>query len=303
MNKTEIANKLSRTVHRAGLKLKKHSPEILVVTGIIGGVTAAVMACKATPKVNDILEETKQKVDSIHKIAANPEDYVSEKNPELYTEEQAKKDLTIVYAQTGLQLAKTYAPAIALGTLSIASILAGHNILRKRYVATAAAYSIVDKNFKDYRGRVIERFGEKLDKELRYNIKTKEVDEIIVNEDGSETVVTTTVEEIDPSTVSDYSRFYDEWCLGFEKNNPEYNLMTLRLKESYLNEKLQANGHVFLNEAYDELGMARTPVGSVVGWIYDPENPNIDSYISFGNIHDASNPNKRDFVNGREPAI
>lgn len=303
MNKTEMMNKLTRTFNRAGLKLQKHSPEILVVAGIIGGVSAAVLACKATPKVNDILEDTKKKVDSIHKVAENPEEYVSEKNPEPYSEEDAKKDLTIVYTQAGIELVKTYAPAIVVGTLSVASILAGHNMLRKRYVATAAAYTVLDKNFKDYRGRVIERFGKGLDKELRYNIKAKEVEETTVNEDGSEVVTTKTVEEIDPSTVGDYSRFYDEWCLGYEKNNPEYNLMTLKLKQGYLNEKLQINGHLFLNEAFDELGMPRTPVGSVVGWIYDPSNPDIDSYVSFGDFYDASNPEKRDFINGREQAI
>ena len=73
----------------------------------------------------------------------------------------------------GLKLVKLYIPAVALGTLSIASILASNNILRKRNVALAAAYATVDKTFKEYRNRVIERFGDQDDKELRYNIKAK----------------------------------------------------------------------------------------------------------------------------------
>ena len=302
MNTAEIMNKLSRSVSRVGLKIKKHSPEILVVSGIIGGVTATVMACKATSKVNGILEEAKRRMDVIHDIVEHPEEHVVE-NEEPYTEEDGKKALAIVYAQTGLKLLKVYGPAIAVGTLSITSILAGHNILRKRYVATAAAYTILDKNFKDYRGRLIDRFGKELDKELRFNITPQEVEEVIVTEDGTEVVTKKTVDAIDPTTVGDYSRFFDEWCTLYEKNNPDYNLMTLKMVLNHANDRLQANGHLFLNEVFDMLGMARTPVGAVVGWIYDPSNPNIDSYVSFGDLYDPSNPNKRDFVNGREPAI
>jgi hypothetical protein len=297
MSKAEIMNKVSRTVHRAGLKLKKHSPEILVVSGIIGFVGTAVMAYKAAPKVNEILEDAKENIEAIHKVVENPPEGKE------YTEEDKKQALTVTYAKTGLELVKVCAPMVAVGTLSTVSILAGHNILRKRYVATAAAYTVLDRNFKDYRGRVIERFGEKLDKELRFNIKTKEIEEIVTNEDGSESVVKTTVEEIDPNTVGDYVRFFDEWCTGYEKNNPDYNLMFLKHTLNYANEKLQAQGHLFMNEVLDMLGMPRTPVGSVVGWIYNPEDPTIDSYVSFGDIFDTTNPNKREFVNGREPAI
>lgn len=303
MSKAEIMSKMTRTINRVGLKLKKHSPEILVVTGIIGFGATAVMAYKASPKVNEILEEAKNAVDGVHKVAANPEAYVTEKHPDLYTEEQAKKDLAAIYVKTGVDLVKACGPTVAMGVFSTASILAGHNILRKRYVATAAAYTVIDKNFKEYRGRVIERFGKELDNELRFNIKAKEIEETVTNEDGSESVVQKTVQEVDPSTVGDYSLFFDEWCMGFEKNNPEYNMMFLKQVLNHANEKLQAQGHLFYNELRDMLGAPRTPVGAVVGWIYDPSNPNIDSYISFGDIFDPSNERKRNFVNGREPAI
>lgn len=306
MNKTEILNKANRAFNRAGLQIKKYSPEILVGAGIVGGITAAVMACKATPKVNAIMENAKNTIDDIHRVVEEPEKYVSEAHPELYTVEESKKDLAIVYAQTGWELVKVYGPAIGVGTLSIMSILSGYSILRKRYVATAAAYMVLDQNFKEYRGRVIERFGKELDRELRFNIKAKEIDEIVVNEDGSETVVKTTVHEIDPNTVGDYTRFFDEWCTGFEKNNPEYNLMTLKRMEKWATDRLRSVGHLFLNEVYDMLGMERTPIGAVVGWLYSTDESKMvgrDGYVSFGNLYDASNPDKRDFINGREQAI
>ena len=62
MNKLQFMNSISRTFHKAGFKLKKHSPEILVTAGVVGVVASAVMACKATTKVNDILSKTKEDV-------------------------------------------------------------------------------------------------------------------------------------------------------------------------------------------------------------------------------------------------
>lgn len=296
MNKTELLNSVSRTFHRTAFKLKKHSPEILVISGVIGVVGSAVMACKATTKLDGILENAKENIDKIHECAEHPEVL-----PESYTEEDSKKDLAIVYTRTALDVAKLYAPAVIVGGLSIGAILTGHNITRKRNIALAAAYTAVDKSFKEYRGRVVERFGEALDKELRYNVKAKEVEEVTVNEDGSESVVKKTINAVDPSEISEYARFFDDGCSGWTKD-PEYNLMCLRDQEKYANMILKKKGHLFLNEVYDLLGIPRTKAGQIVGWIYDEKCPNGDNYVSFG-IYDTNRPANRDFVNGYERTI
>lgn len=296
MNKTELINKCTRTFHRAAFKFKKHSPEILVVAGVVGVVSSTVMACKATTKLDTILDPAKDKIDKIHECAEHPETL-----PESYTEEDSKKDLTIVYAQTAVKVAKLYAPAVIIGGLSITAILAGHNITRKRNIALAAAYTAVDKGFKEYRGRVIERFGEALDKELKYNIKSKEVEEIVTNEDGTETIVKKTVEVADPNTYSEYARFFDDGCAGWTKN-PEYNLVFLKDQQRYANDLLQTRGHLYLNEVYDMLGIPRSKAGQVVGWIYDEKHPVGDNFVDFG-IYDVHNEQKRNFVNGYERTI
>ena len=102
---------------------------------------------------------------------------------EQYSSEDAKKDLAIVYVQTGVKFAKLYGPSVVLGALSITSILASNNILRKRNVALGAAYAAIDKGFKEYRSRVIERFGEEVDRELKYNLKAKKFDETVIDEE------------------------------------------------------------------------------------------------------------------------
>lgn len=294
MKTSEIVNSATRAFNRFGFKLKKHSPEIMVIAGVVGVVASAVMACKATTKASEIIDDTKDQMDKIKKVAAMPD-------VEDYTEEDMKKDIAIVYTQTAIKFVKLYGPSVLLGAASIASILAGHNITRKRNVALAAAYATIDNSFKDYRSHVIKRFGEQLDKELRYNIKAKEFSEIVTDDKGKEKTTKKTVEVADPNTYSDYARFFDDGCTGWQKD-AELNLVFLKQQQNWANDLLKRKGHLFLNEVYDMLGIPRTKAGQIVGWIYDEDHPNGDNFVDFG-IYDMNREKVRDFVNGYERTI
>lgn len=291
--KKELINKATRLYNKTNIKIKKYSPEIFLGLGIIGIVTSAVVACKETLKINDILNEKKKSIEKVHKCLEDKD--IS------YNEYDSKKDLTIIYTQTGIKLAKLYALPISLGTISILSIIQGHNILRKRNIAIAAAYKIVDKSFKDYRKNVIDRFGENIDKELRYNLKSEEVEIETTDEKGNIKKEMKEMTIIDGNKVSEFARFFDEYSDNWEKD-AEYNLMFLRRQQDYANELLKSRGHVFLNEVYDMLGLKRSKAGQVVGWIYDEKNPNGDNYIDF-NIYNINNESNRLFVNGSERSI
>jgi hypothetical protein len=276
-------------------KVEKHSPEILMGVGVVGIVTGTVMACRATMKLNDILEEAQETRDKIKEVESNP-DYEDK-----YTEEDAKKDLTINYVQTGVKVAKLYAPAVAVGVAGVGCVLASHDIMKKRNVALSAAYLTVDKSFKEYKQRVVDRFGEEVEKEIRYGIKAEEIVETVTDEEGNETTVTETVKTMNPTLYSDYARFFDEASPCWQ-NDPEYNLMFLRAQQQYANDLLRAKGRLFLNDVYDMLGIEKTKAGQVVGWVYDRENPNGDNFVDFG-IYDMSKERVRAFVNGYETNI
>lgn len=272
-NKNEIVKSVSGVVNKSVMKLKKHSPEILIVAGIAGTVVSAVVACKATTKVNKIVEDTKNDIEKVHTAV---ETGITEAG-ETYSVEDSKKDLTIIYAQTGVKFAKLYAPAVILGTLSITSILASNNILRKRNVALGAAYAAIDKSFKEYRGRVIERFGEQVDTELKYGIKAKKFEEVEVDpETGKEKKVKKTVMVADPNLQSDYAVYFDSKSRNFETNF-DYNRMFLKAQQQFANDKLQTRGHLFLNEVLDDLDLPRTSAGQIVGWTKDGP----DGYVNF----------------------
>lgn len=292
-----IVKSAGRAFSKVNIKVQKHSPEILVGLGIVGVVASAVLACKATTKASDILEESKEKVHQIHQVASN-----ESIDDDMYSEEDKNRDLALVYVQTGVEFVKLYGPAIALGAVSIASILMSHNILRKRNVALAAAYTAIDHGFKDYRKRVIDKFGKEIDRELKYNIKAKKIEETVVDEDGKEKKVKSSVDVIEGiEGYSDYARFFDDGCRNWEKDS-EYNLMFLRAQQQYANDLLVSRGHLFLNEVYDMLDIPRTKAGQVVGWVYNPENPVGDNYVDFG-IYDIRRQENRDFVNGYERSI
>ena len=256
MKKNEIMNNLGLKANKVCFAMKKHSPEILVIAGVLGAVSSAVLACRATTKISEILDSTKETIDAIHKVV---EESDTDENIE-YSDEDKKRDLMITYAHAGIDLAKLYAPAVILGTLSITSILASNNILRKRNVALAAAYATIDKGYKEYRTRVVE--------------------EKVIDDKGKEKTVKKNVEVVEPAVISDYARIFRSNNPYWE-DTPDYSEMFLSARERWANDKLRANGHLTLNEVYTMLGFEETKAGMVVGWIYDPKNPIGDNYVDF----------------------
>lgn len=295
--KADIVKNLTRVFYNTKLHAKEHSPEILVIGGVVGVITSTVMACKATTKLSGIMEKTQKNVDSIHYATEHPEALTEE-----YTEDDAKKDTAIVYAHAALEVAKLYAPSVVVGAVSIGCILTSHKIMRGRNAALAAAYTALNKDFKQYSARVIERFGAEMDKELRYNIKAKEIEETVTHEDGTEQTVTTIVHAPDGPIGSPYAVFFDECCRNWDKD-PEYNKMFLLRQQAHATDRLRAKGYLYLNDVYEMIGVDKTEIGTRVGWVYDESaDPVGDNYVDF-HIFELHNPEKRAFVNGKERSI
>lgn len=281
--------------NKVSFQAAKHSPEILAGIGVVGVVASTVLACKATMKINDILVDANDQLDKVKDIANDPA------YADIYNEEDAKKDTTIIYVQKGVEIVKIYLPAITVGAVSLGCLLASNNILRKRNAALGAAYATLDKSYKTYRNRVAERFGDEVEKEIRYGIKAEKVEKTVIDEDGNEVTVEEEVKTMDPNLYSDYAKFFDEASPYWQKD-PEYNLMFLKAQQQYANDLLKSRGRLFLNEVYEMLGIDKTKAGQIVGWVYDPVNPVGDNFVDFG-IYDMSKERVRAFVNGYEPNI
>lgn len=284
----------SKTAHQM-LLLKKHSPKILFVAGTVGVVGTVVLACRATLKLDKVLE------------FANNEKYDAEEafNNEAMTEEDYKKKLRSINIATGLTVFREYAPAIGLGILSVGALTGSHVILTKRNTAIGAALAATQKGYDEYRSRVREELGEEREAEIAYGIGEVELTEKLAN---GETVVSKEKTWIGKDFgMSPYATMFDARSHQFTKM-PHMNRFIVGNIEHHMNQKLRANGHLFLNEVLDSLGLPRNPAGQVVGWVWDPNHEKFpgtkrDNYVSFGIFMNKDKEWVQKFMDGRESEI
>ncbi len=201
---------------------------------------------------------------------------------------------------------KTYAPAIAVETAAFALLIKSNSVQRDRLAGLTAAYITVDQAFKKYRQAVIEELGEEKDLEFKTGLKKQKIDAIVEDEEGNEKLKKEEGLVLpDGRYISEYAKFFDESCPDWQKS-PENNLHFLRLQQAAANEKLKIQGHLFLNEVYDMIGLPRTKAGAVVGWLYPAERYNslqLNGFVDFGIYDMWANAKRADFVNGYERNI
>lgn len=94
-----------------------------------------------------------------------------------------------------------------------------------------------------------------------------------------------------------YQIIFDDMCPGWSRN-PEETLAYLRSIEKELNEIFSDEGHLYLKDALNLMGIA-CPFPEGIGWWYesDPLPWDHENYISLG-IYDIEQELNRRFVNG-----
>ena len=287
MKISALKNLITSTVGRTTLKVQAASPEILVVAGVAGMIGTAVLVWRAAHNDEALFGHHLQVLNDIKDGPG--QDY---KEGRIDIKEYSDVAIPAV-GRFGLDLLKSYGPAIALGTVSISCILGGHGILKRRNAALAAAYAIVDEGYKKYRARVSAEYG--ADKDMEFASGGTRETVTLHDADGGSSATSGIV---GAGQFSQYARCFDQTTPSWEPNS-EYNLVFLRAQQAYANNMLQARGHIFLNEVYDMLGFERTKAGSVVGWVISKDG---DNFVDFG-IYNDNYQGSHDFVNGYEKAI
>lgn len=300
-NLSVVKEGIIKTTSRVGLKLSKHSPEILMVAGIAGFIGTVVLACRATTRVGEVLDEHDEFKEAIDTSVSgytelNDEGKMIEFEP--MDPKEAKKAYASLYFGTGFKLVKLYSPAIILGTTSTVMILCGHNILKKRFVGVMAAYSALDQTFRQYRDRVIDKYGEEADEYFRTGIEKRKIEVVTTDEKGKNKVEKEVVDAVDNLGLSPYARIFEEGNVNYTKSNT-INRSFIEGARKKFQHDLDTRGHVFLNEVYQYLGFEHTPEGAVVGWLKNGDGDGVIDFITRNVLTEADVR----FVNGYEPAI
>lgn len=230
---------IKKLCSKSYLYLKHNSSTILTCVGAVGVVVTAVTAARASSKVTKLLEKAR---------------------------EDKGEDLSKL--ETAQIAVPAYIPSAVIGASTIACIF-GANVLNKRQqAAITSAYALMERTYKEYRGKVKEMFGEETDIQIREAIAKEKRDEnIIAYVPGYNSFVQT----------DDKILFYDEYRKGYF----EASMDEVRNAEYHLNRNFAHRGYVALNEFYEFLGLEPIECGDILGWgcgrmIEEYESPWID---------------------------
>lgn len=266
----------------------KNKPKILLVSGVVLGVGATAAACRATLKCKKVIDAHNDTLEAI--------ELAGELKPEYAGSKEQKNDIVKAYALTTLNVAKEAALPVVLTGGAIACEVGAYCVLNNKVekltetvVGLSAAYTAVDTAFKKYRKNVIDELGEDADERFRLGVRKEKIEVEETGKDGKTKKVKKEISVIENPEASIYAKFFDCESKEFRWMDPlqtrpdwDDNLYFIECQECWANNKLREKGYLFLNEVYESLGLKPTKAGQVVGWKYDPENPNIDNYISFG---------------------
>jgi hypothetical protein len=274
-----LPENFTRNLGRKLLKTRKNSPHIMFAVGIAGVITSAVLACRATLKLEEAVDEIREdfesvkimKSDSERGILSHKEGTVSKTDE--YAQNQYYKDLAYVYWKGVAKISVLYGPPVIIGTASIGLLTGSHVQLARRNQALTVTLAAVSKAYDEYRSRVQDEIGKERELDIYHGTQTQKLE-------GSKELVPVK----NSNGTSIYSVICDRDWSNY-KPSSEINRFFVQCQQEYANHLLRARGHVFLNDVYDALGFDRTVPGSVVGWVKNGEG---DGYIDFG-VYDAVN--------------
>jgi hypothetical protein len=204
-----------------------NSPGILTGLGVAGTVTTAVLAVKAT-----IVASEKFRVAKEHQIDYNGR-----------TDTPIKEVIELVW--------KDYIPTAAVGTATIAAIVAANHIGSRRAAAIAAAFKLSEQLSGEYKDRVVKTLGLKNEEKMRSELAADKM----ARTPGSEVIIISGSEVV----------FFDEWSGRYFKNEME----TIRKAVNEINYKINNYYSASLSDFYEMIGLPKTQISDEFGWNTD----------------------------------
>lgn len=272
---TALLKPIQKGVAKLRAKAVKHSPDILVIGGVVTMVAGSALAIKASLDVKEVLLDAEHELDDIR---ADEEILKDSNDPN--DSKALVKDKAGVYIHYGTQLARMYLPAALCIAGGATAVFKGHYILKDRNTALVASYATLDAAYSAYRKSVAEKLGDEKATALEQGL----VSEKVKGEDGKKHIVThvdstknlsmyaysfkSTYEQVgsDGKVVEIHNSRYEP--------DDIYNLALIKAAETMMNLKLESTGYIYFSEVLEQLGIAPKTVNDmlasrVMGWVDD----------------------------------
>lgn len=216
---------------RAGKLAIDNSPRILTAVGVVGTVTTAYLAGKASFEAADMIRLKETIEENRGKIQGDPREVMKER-------------VQLVW--------RLYIPAATTGVATIACIIAANQVGARRAAGLAAAYSIAEKTAEEYKAKVIEKIGERKEEQIRDEIAQDRVNK-------------TYLDDVEILGLDEGELCYDTFSDRYFRNTVE----GIRSAENDFNHALLHNGYGSLSEFYATLGLSSPPYSESIGWNSD----------------------------------
>ena len=255
-------NTITRAMGRTKVKAIHAAPSAMTVAGVVSMGASVVVAVKRSKSAEPVYERLHTELGRVKEVReAFGEDH--------YSKQDHITDLTRLYFEAAKGYLKAYWPAIALSVAGAGLVFWSHGILKGRNKALGAALMATTQAFAKYRQSVADEVGEERERELAMGRKVEKKDEDILS--------------VDPTDMpkSPYAVFFDDDVREWQPQK-ELNLAFLQNQERWLNDRLRHKGYLFLNDVYDALGIKRTKIGQIVGWVWDEKFCVGDNFVDFG---------------------
>lgn len=255
--------KVGQFINKAAHTVGKNSPLILTVAGVIGLGSTAVLAYKASKKVEVIterIEESRELEDKITKLEVLDQMNSLDAGGQFELDEARAEYQPVSRPEVVKDIAGAVALPVVVGLLSVASIALSYHVLtnRNNMLATALGAAVAEHHY--YKSRVQEMVTEEQYRELETPVRRE--DGNFKDEDGKK-VTDPVFSKVDHRSMT--GEWFDQ-SSEYTVDDHSYNLMFVKAAAEKLEGKMFRKGYVRLNEVFDELGLARTRLGESMGW-------------------------------------
>jgi hypothetical protein len=207
-----------------------NSPSILTAFGVAGTVTTAYLTGKAAFKAREVLLD----------LQYGPNlDYDSEYD--ILLEDQIKEPW------------KLYIPAAISGIGTVACIIGANRIGNRRAAAMAAAYSLSERAYAEYKDKVVQAMGVKKEQVVRDEIAQTRVAENPVNKQN--VIITGNGEVL----------CYDAYTGRYFNSSVDM----INKAQNAINHQILSDGYASLGDFYSIIGLDATSITNEVGWNAD----------------------------------